>query len=227
MAAQTTISEDLANLFQKTAEANKVFMKESANFVRNLASSKTKGADLLNSQAEVFREAFNVFVKLNIQHTSNLIDLGVAISRKINESAGSGPGSSGEDRPAFVLNVAGVAGQKANTQFLLDSDKKETVTCTLTNSEYVSQEAEEIKKSFPTVFSPQSFRLAAGGSQKVEISIDVPVGTSPGVYLSHVTVEGFQHTYFSLYVNVSAPQENPPGEKSAPAKSTTRKRKGQ
>src|SRR5688572_8725573 len=83
---QSSIAQELEHLFKKTAEANKVFLKESAKFVRQLSSSKIKGEELFTTQKQLFKDAVSLFVKLNIQHTSNLIDLGVAITKRLNQN---------------------------------------------------------------------------------------------------------------------------------------------
>ncbi|MEO6221417.1 MAG: hypothetical protein ABIO81_13375, partial [Ginsengibacter sp.] len=85
MNEQTSISQDLEHLFKKTTDANKTFFSESAKFVRNISASNIKGEDIFSTQKQLFKEALNLFVKLNIQHTSNLIDLGVAITKRLNQ----------------------------------------------------------------------------------------------------------------------------------------------
>lgn len=76
---QSTITQDIENLFKKTTEANKLFLTESVKFVKQLSSSKIKGEELFTTQKQLLKDAVNLFVKLNIQYTSNLIDLGVAV----------------------------------------------------------------------------------------------------------------------------------------------------
>ena len=113
---QSSISQDLEHLFKKTTEANKLFLAESAKFVRQLSSSKIKGEELFTTQKQLFKDAVNLFVKLNIQHTSNLIDLGVAITKRLNQNLSARQNESSQqdfpddNTPAFVLNASGVPG---------------------------------------------------------------------------------------------------------------------
>ena len=72
MNEQTSITQDLEHLFKKTTDANKVFFKESAKFIKQLSSSDIKGEKLVSAQKELFKDAFNLFVKLNIQHVLTL-----------------------------------------------------------------------------------------------------------------------------------------------------------
>ena len=208
---QTSIVQDLEHLFKKTTDANKIFLTESAKFVKKLGSSKIKGEELFNTQKQLFRDAVNLFVKLNIQHTSNLIDLGVAITKRLNQNLDTKQDDAtqqdfpGDDKPAFVLNVAGAPGAVVTTQFLLNSDKKDPILCNLKQSEYTLQGDALVKQVFETTFTPQSFQILFGESQKVDITVKIPADTKEGVYLSNIKVDGFEHTFFSLYLTVTSP----------------------
>src|SRR5664280_2505788 len=139
---QSTITQDIENLFKKTTEAYKLFLTESVKFVKQLSSSKIKGEELFTTQKQLLKDAVNLFVKLNIQYTSNLIDLGVAVTKRLNQNLNTKENSSSEQRdssdnkPAFVLNISGAAGETVTAQFLMDSNKEEPVICNLKQTEY-------------------------------------------------------------------------------------------
>ncbi len=209
MSERTSISEDLEHLFKKTTDANKLFLKESAKFVKRLSSSKVSGEQLFSNQKDLFKDAVSLFVKLNIQHASNLVDLGTAITKRFNQDAGNAgvePATT-ESQPAFILNVSGVAGSDASAQFLLDSDKKEPVLCNLKQTEYILQTDTSIKATFETLFEPQSFTVKPGSPQKINMSIHIPTDATPGLYLSNIQAEGFEHIYFSLFLTVTSPND--------------------
>jgi hypothetical protein len=212
---QSSISQDLEHLFKKTTEANKLFLAESAKFVRQLSSSNIKGEELFATQKQLFKDAFNLFVKLNIQHTSNLIDLGVAITKRLNQNINARkdapPGQEdfpGDNKPAFMLNASGVPGATVTTQFLLDSTKEEPIICNLKQTEYTLANDLSVKKVFETTFTPQSFEILQGQSQKVGINIKIPADAPEGVYLSNIQVDGFEHTFFSLYITVTSSKDS-------------------
>ncbi len=232
MNEQTSITQDLESLFKKTTEANKIFFSESAKFVKNISASNVKGEDIFSAQKQLFKDALNLFVKLNIQHTSNLIDLGVAITKKMNQQANTNDDdtshddeTTGETKPAFVLNVSAAAGTTATTQFLLDSDKKDPVICNLKQTDYEFQNDPSQKVSFETTFIPQSFQLNFGQPHKVEIKLDIPADTKEGIYLGNIQVDGFEHTYFSLFINVTPFRETKVKSVNPDATSKLRKRK--
>ena len=208
---QSTITQDIENLFKKTTEANKLFLTESVKFVKQLSSSKIKGEELFTTQKQLLKDAVNLFVKLNIQYTSNLIDLGVAVTKRLNQNLNTKENSSSEQRdssdnkPAFVLNISGAAGETVTAQFLLDSNKEEPVICNLKQTEYTFENDPSVKEIFETTFNPQSFEILQGQSQKVDINIKIPDDVKEGVYLSNIQVDGFEHTFFSLYITVISP----------------------
>lgn len=211
---KTSITQDLEHLFKKTTDANKLFFTESAKFVKRLSSSNIKGEELVSAQKELFKDAINLFVKLNIQHVSNLIDLGTAITKRFNQQFEVKDDTQqehdfpGDSKPAFVLNVSGAAGTTATTQFLLDSDKKDPVVCNLKQTGYILQSDNSVKVNFETIFSPQSFTVLFGKPQKIEISIKIPDDAKQGVYQSNIQAEGFEHIFFTLFLNVTATNDS-------------------
>ena len=231
MNQDSSISHDLETLFKKTTEANKIFFSESAKFIKNISASNLKGEEIFNTQQKIFKEAFNAFVKLNIQHTSNLLDLGVAITKRMNgtrigenqdESGGESPTDAS---PSFVLNISAAAGTTATTQFLLDSEKKDPVFCHLAQSEFILEEDPSTRESFVTRFLPQSFQLNFGEAQKIEVFIDISSLAKEGIYRSDIKVEGFEHTYFTLVLRVTPPPEIPDTPPKAPKTTKRRKQK--
>ena len=223
---QSSLAQDLEHLFKKTTEANKVFLSESGKFIRQLSSSKIKGEELFTTQKQLFKDAVNLFVKLNIQHTSNLIDLGVAITKRLNQNLSARQNESSQqdfpddNTPAFVLNASGVPGGTVTTQFLLDSNKEEPIVCNLKQTEYTLGSDPSVKKVFDTTFTPQSFEILRGQSQRVDISVKIPADAIEGVYLSNIQVDGFEHTFFSLYITVTSRNDstNKPKNESVPRK---------
>jgi hypothetical protein len=203
---QTTIAQDLEHLFKKTVEANQQFISAGAKFVKDLGASNVKGEDLVSGQQELLSDVFNQFVKLNIQHASNLVDLGIALSQKMGrqfDPVSPEPATPAEPaKPAFVLTASGTPGTRLSTQFLLDSNKKEAITCRFAPTAYGNQETGETR-TFETIFTPSSFELLPGGeAQKVTIDIVLPGDVAPAIYGCNVEVEGYENTFFSLYVKV-------------------------
>lgn len=209
-----SLSKELETLFKKTTEANRVFISEGTKFVKELNFSKKGGEEMFSKQTDLMKEAFNLFMKLNIQHASNLVDLGIALSRKFNDPGGAGtPEEPVTNEPAFVLQVSGQPGATANTLFLLDSDKKENIICNFKQTDYTLQDDASGRYTFETIFTPQSFEILPGQSQKVEITVKIPAETKQGQYRTNILVQGFEHTYFSLFLTVTPKKATTPKTK--------------
>ena len=210
MDKKSSLIQDFDELFKKTTEANKVFFTEGAKYIKQMGSSAMKGENVYAEQKNIIQDAVNAFIKLNIQHTSNLIDLGLAITQKINEPFEVKKEEPSENRteenpPAFILEAVGVPGGSVQTEFQLDNSKDESIVCTFKQSAFESQQDTSSSVNIETTFSPQSFELKIGSSQKVTINITIPEKTKTGVYTSHVLVEGFEHTYFSIILTIAPP----------------------
>ena len=81
----TTIAQDIEQLIKKVSHNNTIIISDTVNFLQQLSTSNLSRGDVVNMQKELFNEAVNLFVKINIQHVSNLFDMGVAISKHLNQ----------------------------------------------------------------------------------------------------------------------------------------------
>jgi hypothetical protein len=192
MDKENSLAKDIEELVNKSIEANKVFMKEGARILRGFTTPGEK------KTPDIF------------QYLKNMVDLGVSMVQK----AGGQPttntepttATTGTPAPSFVLDAEAEAGSNISISFLLDNIKQEAVLCTLINSPYFFSLDDVIEENFITGFSPQSFTLAAGEQQRININIAIPFTTKPGVYISNVKVQGFEPAHFSIRLNV---KENP------------------
>lgn len=213
----SALAKDFEELVRKTAEANKVFISEGSKFVRKLGSSPISKNRTAGIQPDLLKDAFNAFVKLNMQHANNLIDLGLTLTKRFNSSPETTassfeePAASQDEvpKPAFVLNAGAMPGNTAKVQFILDSDKKEPILCKLVHTDFVHQNDFSIKPAFKITFLPQSFQLNPSESQTVDIHVKIPVNAKKGIYLSHLQVQGFEQAFFSLYLTISERQTSP------------------
>ncbi|MBK7937780.1 MAG: hypothetical protein IPJ82_12105 [Lewinellaceae bacterium] len=229
---QTTIAQDIEQLIKKASAANTEIISETARFLQQLSTSKLSGENVASLQKQLFSDAVNLFVKLNIQHTANLIDMGVAISKHLNQQFDKQTNTPpvqqepqyDTDKPAFELNATCQAGGTATAEFLLNSDKKDPVLCHLMQTSFALEGDPSVQNEFETTFLPQSFQLLFGKPQRVEIKIKLPAATRAGVYRSHIRVHGFEHTFFDLLLNVTPQQKTvpkAPASKSAGKPATT------
>jgi hypothetical protein len=204
---ESSLSNDIQELINKSIEVNKLFLSETSKLVRNIATPGEKRTSTV-FQTNFFTEAFNAYAKMNIQHMKNMLDLGASLVQKANtqQPADASPNTETNTAPieaSFVLEGDVVAGNKISFSFLLDNSKPEAVLCTLVNSAYNLQADAVTNENFATVFSPQSFMLNTGEQKRINIVIDVPADTMPGLYTSNVQVQGFEPAYFAIVLTVN------------------------
>ena len=208
-------SKDVEDIFKKTIEINKQYLKQGTDLLKDFGTSGRELKNFKILQPEVMMGAFTSFTKMNLDHYKNMMDLGFALTKKaFDSSAENSTGEANEQQvePAFVLSATTHAGKSVDLQFLLDNVKTEEVLCQLVNSEFVN-EADSI--FIPTTFKPQSFTLAPGISQRVDIHIAVNDDLRLGTYQSNVQVQGFEPAFFLIKLTIEeesaqTPIANPP-----------------
>ena len=208
--SKSSLTSEIEELVKKAAEANKVFINEGAKLVQQVGKNTSGKQQIPTVQPELLMDVFNSMVKLNIQHASKMIDIGISFAKKVTgqeedvvepvfeENAQTDP-----HQPAFELRAEIKAGETATVPFLLDNIKTETVICQLVQSDFVHQSDATIKPAFEADFNPQSFPLEPSETKKVNIIVATNADAAPGVYLCHVQVLGFEPAFFSLYLTVN------------------------
>lgn len=203
-----TFTKVFGDLLTKSIEANKVFLNEGARFVKQLSNQDFKPTNIF--QRELLSNTLNEYIKLNLNHFNNLVDLGLNFIRNVNTENDRNQNKEDADvvnTPSFVLEKETEAGQTIDFQFLLDNVKEQSVTCRLIHTAFSLQADPTSVKDFKTVFTPQTFDLKAGESKSVGITIHIPDETVPGLYTSKVQVKGFEPAYFSIQIIVTQTQK--------------------
>ena len=204
-----TFTKVFGDLLTKSIEANKVFLNEGARFIKQLSNQDFKPTNIF--QRELLSNTINEYVKLNLNHFNNLVDLGLNFIKNVNNTetdrSQNKDDADAANTPSFVLEKEAEAGQSVSFQFLLDNVKEEPVTCRLIHTGFSLQGDPTSKQDFKTVFTPQTFDLKAGESKSVSIAIHIPDETLPGLYISKVQVKGFEPAYFSIQITVTRTQK--------------------
>jgi len=213
------IAKEIETLIKKASEANTVIISETAKFISRIANSKIKPAEMASIQKKLLLDAVNSFIKLNIQYTSSLIDAGVTISKNINKhlsaaaeaaenTNASAPAIQETEKLAFELKTTTPAGGTATTAFLIHNDKQEPVNCSIVISDFINESDGTISPPLNVVFNPKAFELNYGSAQRVDVSASTPAAMKPGLYRSHISVEGFEHTHFDILLDVTPAKDN-------------------
>ena len=207
---KSSLTKDIEELVSKSIEANKIFLGEGTRLVKQFSNKAGNKEPVNLFQPELITKVFNAYTKLNIQHLKNVIDLGVSLAKQAGtkepEEKNKSANEAQDAGPAFVLKGEVLPGSKTTLPFLIDNVKEQSATCMLVNTDFILQSDTSVHKDFKTNFTPQSFVLKPGASQSVNIEISIPANTSPGQYISNVQVQGFEPTYFSIYLTITEKQ---------------------
>ncbi|WP_462251929.1 COG1470 family protein [Ferruginibacter sp.] len=207
---KSAVAKDIEELVNKTIEANKFFMSEGTNILKHFTNQNTNNKSANFIQPDTITNVFNAYLKLNLQHAKNLIDLGVGLVKQsvtpANDSAAANE-TTAVAEPAFILKADVFAGDKAQLQFVLDNVKDEVVLCKLVNSEYKAENKKGEQKKISTSFDPQSFELKPGGAQTVKIVVTTDKNCEPGNYTSNAQVQGFEPAFFSIALTIKEKQQ--------------------
>lgn len=201
------VSDSFEQLFNKSIEASRTFISEGSKIFRGLGN-KDQASEFGGRSKAALSNAFNEYVKLNIRHYSNLVDLSLDFMRNLQaaptaqeeqvEATKAGPG--------FVLEADAKPGDTAQLRFALDNIKDATVTCELIHSDF-RLKSDNSLWDFPVTFEPQLFELKQNSSEAITISVSVPADAKPGQYVAKVQVKGFEPAYFALVLHVNEKDE--------------------
>jgi hypothetical protein len=202
---KTTFSKSFETLLNKSIEANKILISEGTQMFKKFTSTEKQHKKNINIfQNELLTKTFNDYVKMNVSHFNNLIDLGLSFVKNINSNPDVKQDENDADSdPSFILEQTSEEGNVVSFKFLLDNIKNETVKCHFVYSEYILQSDSSIQKDFATEFYPQTFELSTGEAKPISISINIPDNTTPGLYKSKVQVKGFEPAYFAIQITVT------------------------
>src|SRR5690349_16393093 len=103
----SSLSNDIQELINKSIEVNKIFLSETSKLVRNVVTPGEKKTSTI-FQTNFFTEAFNAYAKMNIQHMKNMLDLGASLVQKANtqqstETSANTEAATEPAEPSFVL----------------------------------------------------------------------------------------------------------------------------
>ena len=207
MSTINDVFRNIEDLISKASKANTEMIAETAKFLGNLDKGKINRDYILKLNQALFSEAVNKITALNIKYTTELINIGVGLSKKLNETSVA-VSSADSDKTkssvsAFELKASGFTGGTATTAFLLNSDKNEPILCKVLNASFQREDDQTKKVNFKVTYTPQLFELQRGIAQRVDAVITIPSKATPGNYKSRISVEGFEHTHFDVALTVS------------------------
>jgi hypothetical protein len=203
------IFSELEELISEASRYNTEVISETTKFLTKMDSSKLNMKYFNNLQENILSDAIQKIVTLNVNYAKELMQMGIDLTKKLNETSEGMEANSNVSKPpmkssvsAFKLETSATQGEEATTAFLLNSDKETPILCKVQNVNFQLDSDQSVSLDFKTEYSPQLFELIKGVAQRVDVKINIPATTPEGVYTSKINVAGFEHTHFDLIINV-------------------------
>jgi hypothetical protein len=201
------IFAELEELISEASRYNTEVISETTKFLSNMDRSKLNRQYFNNLQEGLFSDAIQKIVTLNVNYAKDLMQMGIDLSRKLNETPDGTEASSGVTKPpvkssvsAFKIETSAIQGGEATTAFLLNSDKENPILCKVQNATFQLSSDATVQTDFKTEYSPQLFELVKGIAQRVDVKIHIPADAQEGRSIRKFTVAGFEYTPFDLIV---------------------------
>ncbi len=190
---------EVEELFKDTIELNKKYLRQSFRLINQMSQQGTMDKNIFTIQPELYRKAIKTFSRMNLEYYNNVMDLGFSFADEFlfNRDQVVPP-----EEPSFTLRGNGVPGSEVQLQFVLENSRNEEVHCELKNTHFVNEMDRQETTGIIAHFSPQAFRQHPDGSQTISISLAIGKQVIPGIYTSHVSVLGFEPTFFAIVLEV-------------------------
>ena len=207
--AQKAFVDELGQLFTKSIEANARVMQDGSEFLKQLAASNIDLEQIAARGGQILSRALTDYARLNADHTSKLIDLGLEFSRDLLASAGvesktpTTTTPAPTEEPPYDIKVVGKPGELCQTAFLLKSDRTEPVDVRFVHSGFVDIYSGQML-DLPVVFEPLSFTLHPKENVRVIIGLPLPEAARPGHYHMVIRLDGYPEMSFRLLLEVSS-----------------------
>jgi hypothetical protein len=201
----------LRSLMDKSFKANATLLKGSGRVLTSLLAQKMGSKDLTELNKRVLNVAFTDFVKMQIKHTEELMDLGVQVSQNIVSfiDKASGP-ATGSPKPAASentgqannqINLSVRPGEQLSTSFFLNNNSALSQSGKFYYEDFIDSVTGK-KVVLSMLLSPREFTIEPGQSLKVDLNIGATSDVVPGKYRASIRLDGMNGEKFDIVVQV-------------------------
>jgi hypothetical protein len=201
--------DDLANAYSEAAKRNADALKQGFDLIRESMSLPYDLSRIVAESNSTLSKGFADYMKLNIEHTSHLLDLSREMSKELMsalERSGWQTKASSAEQPrqaqtVSVLTMPGYPGDLCRSAFIIESKKSSPVLARVFHSRFIdlSSEASVI---IPVIFDPVEVTVVPDEKVRVTVEAGIPENLPPGVYQSMVWIDGFPELSLKLIVKV-------------------------
>lgn len=213
----TEVLQHIRGLVEKSLEANTQVAQNSAELLKQLSQGDVDMSELAAKGNDVLNRALREYVRLSSAHASQLMDLGVDVSRSILASVH--PPAAGAVTPGtgtlFDLEVSGKPGELCQTAFYMESDRSESMSSAFSMTPVVDASQSE-QGGFEITFEPKRVSMEPGTKERIVLRIKIPESADPGTYHSVISLDARPEKRFRLVVAVVRPEPGPEEESAEP-----------
>ena len=158
--------------------------------------------------AQTMLKAYEAYVQLTMRYAEDVVKLGLKVSEEMGRTyarpAQRAEESTGAAAEAYVIRLAGKAGEAIHTSFSLESSESAVRNGRMQVADFIREETGKKASRIKATFKPASFTLQPGASQTIELKLESPKNQAAGIYRSSVSVDGFEDASFHLLLELEA-----------------------
>ena len=222
--------DDLTDAFAEAAKKNAEAWKRGFDLLRDTMSIPYDLSRIVSESSSTISKGFADYVRLNIEHASNLIDLGFTMSRELlsalersgwqTKTPSAGQPVSGQ--AVSEIRLSGSPGDLCRSSFILESMKSGTVLARIFHSKFVDN-ANNTPVTIPVNIDPAEVTVAPKDKIHITLEVGIPGNIAAGTYQSMVWIDGFPELSLRVLLDVS---ESTRTEESVIEKKTKQKKYG-
>ncbi len=197
------VLQELRNLAAKSLAANAELAQHATEIIKQASAGKLESSELASAGGEVLERALLDYVRVSASHASEMIDLGVDVSRNLLKAVRRPDPLSRREigGPLFDIALSGRPGANVQTAFFLESDHHESITSSFGHSE-VTDESGVPQAGLQISMEPPRVEMEPGEKKRVIVAVDVSSDVTPGTYHAEVFLLEHREKSFRLVISV-------------------------
>lgn len=209
---QHELKTEFEKLFAKSVAAQSLVLKQGVGFLKNAVKNKSAFSHLSSKTKDVLADVFTKFAKLQLDHTSKMIDLGLTVVYTLFSGVDdkvfdkSQQSYQTDNLSNFVISMNGSLGNLSQAAFILESSKKDPIKARFQYSSFIMENSYTILE-IPISFDPSVVLLRPGNKVKIIIGVPIPHDAEPGIYSNRVWVDTCPEMNFNISLMISNTNE--------------------
>jgi hypothetical protein len=204
------IMDDLTNAFSEAAKKNAEAIKQGFDLWKNTLNLPYDLSRIIAEGSSTLSKGFADYLRLNVEHASNLLDLGRTLSSELLSSLersgwqtkGSADIQPQQAQTVSELHLSGSPGDLCRSAFVLESRKSATVFARVFHSRFINRENNN-SVIIPVNLDPVEATIAPNEKIRITVEAGIPEDLPSGIYQSMVWIEGFPELSLRVLLSVT------------------------